>query len=189
MPALSYLREKGLQEPQKIAPTVMSADLMVDDYIPSVTPYRPLWNPHTNSAGGVNHDENLELFYKYLYYSGYDEKDLAKAINENLFEVMAALFGGGRALPSLSRDSQPVTKGEVETEIGKYRNFRNNFNGANASEPLLSYVIVPTKAEPNFNNLDRWYQRDEGKTFGLFKVYGLTPRFVAQLTDPEAVQK
>ncbi len=187
VPALGYLREEGLQKPKKTtAPTVMSNDLMVADYIPTVTSYRPLWNPHTNSAGGVNHDENLELFYKYLYYSGYDEKDLTKAINENLFEVMAALFGGGRALPSLSRDSQPVTKGEVEKEIGKYRNFRNNFNEANASDPLISYIIVPTKAEPNFSNLDRWYQRDEGKTFGLFKVYGLRPRFASQPPDPGA---
>jgi hypothetical protein len=35
-------------------------------------------------------------------------------------------------------------------------------------------MIVPTKAEPNFADIDRWYQRDEGKTLGLFKVYTLT---------------
>ena len=176
MPALVYLREKRALEPKKgDSPTVMTTNLMVADYIPTVTTYRPMWNPHTNSAGGVNHAENLDLFYKYLYYSGFDEKDLAVAIENNLFEVMSALFGGGRALPKLSGESRPVTKYEVDHEINKYREFRDSFDSAKALNPVLSYIVVPTKAEPNFSNLDRWYQRDVGKTFGLFKVYGLTP--------------
>ncbi|MFN0277426.1 MAG: hypothetical protein ACKVRN_02375 [Pyrinomonadaceae bacterium] len=177
IPALSYLRDKAVPRAQNgDAPTIMTTNLMVADYIPTVTPYRPLWNPHTNSAGGVNHAENLELFYKYLYYSGYDEKDLAQAINENLFEVMAALFGGGRALPTLTGEAKPVTRSEIETEINKYRNYRNNFDQAKAGMPELSHIVVPSKAEPDFANLDRWYERDTGVEAGLFKVYNLKLR-------------
>ena len=54
---------------------------MVADFIPTVTSYRSLWNPHTNSAGGVNLAENKELFYRYLYYSGFDEKEYATQLN------------------------------------------------------------------------------------------------------------
>lgn len=177
MPALTYLRDKKIPNAQNgDSPTVMSSNLMVADYISTVTPYRSLWNSHTNSAGGVNHAENLELFYKYLYYSGYDEKDLTQAISENLFEVMAALFGGGRALPSLTGESKPVTRSEIEAEIAKYRDYRNNFDKAKAASPELSYIVVPTKAEPNFADIDKWYERDTGVEAGLFKVYALKLR-------------
>ncbi len=187
IPALVYLRDQEASEPKTSdASTVISTNLMVADYIPSVTTLRPLWNPHTNSAGGVNHDENLELFYKYLYFAGFDEKDLAKAIDDRLFEVMAALFGGGRALPSLTSESRPITKAEVETEIKKYTDFQKKFDRKIAAYPALSYIIVPTKAEPNFSNLDRWYQRDEGKTFGVFKVYQLTQKGAAQSDETPA---
>jgi hypothetical protein len=115
MPALTYLRDSGIKPVNdEAAPTVISTNLTVAEYLPTVTMYRPLWNAHTNSAGGVDHDENRELFYKYLYYSGFDENDLAKAIDERLFEVIAALFGGGRALPTLSSGSMPVTKAEID---------------------------------------------------------------------------
>ena len=101
MPVLTYLhtQEKIDGTPGGRYPAVISTNLMVADFIPTVTSYRSLWNPHTNSAGGVDHAQNKELFYRYLYYSGFDEKDVAKAINDNLYELMAAFFGGGRALP------------------------------------------------------------------------------------------
>lgn len=176
MPALNYL---GNQESSQLPasgryPTVISTNLMVADYIPTVTSYRSLWNPHTNSAGGVNLAENKELFYRYLYYSGFDEKDVAKALDEGLFEVKAAFFGGGRALSELEKGAAPITLAEVEAELKNYAKFRAEFTRAKAVDPELSYIIVPTKAEPKFEKLDRWYQRDEGKEFGLFKVYKLT---------------
>ena len=40
-----------------------------------------------------------------------------------------------------------------------------------AADPELSYVIVPALAEPNFDKLDKWYERDQGKEFGSFIVY------------------
>ena len=175
MPVLQYLhaQEKNEQRVGDRYPVVLSTNLMVADFIPTVTSYRSLWNPHTNSAGGVNQRENKELFYKYLYYSGFDENDVIKAMNENLYELLAAFFGGGRALSALDGSAKPITRAEKEAEIKNYAAFRAGFDHAKAAEPALSYIIVPTKAEPDFQKLDQWYQRDEGKEFGLFKVYKL----------------
>lgn len=175
MPVLQYLHEQEKTERQSgdRHPTVISTNLMVADFIPTVTSYRSLWNPHTNSAGGVNLVENKELFYRYLYYSGFDEKDVAKAMDENLYELMAAFFGGGRALSALDRTAKPITRAEMEAEIGNYAKFRTEFNRSKAAEPELSYIIVPAQAEPDFQKLDQWYQRDEGKVFGFFKLYKL----------------
>ncbi|HMJ08999.1 MAG TPA: hypothetical protein VK468_08340 [Pyrinomonadaceae bacterium] len=170
MPALDRLPE---QTPEGAVPVAVSTNLMVADFIPTATPLRSLWNPHTNSAGGVTSDENKQLLFHYLYYSGFDENDLAKAIDSNLFEIMSGLFGGGRALIDLETGSRPVTANEKEAAIREFRDFRMNFDRSKASSPELSYIIVPTKAEPDYREIDRWYQRGPAETFGLFKVYTL----------------
>lgn len=175
MPALRalHLREADDFIAGSDYPVVMSTNLMVADFIPTVTSYRALWNPHTNSAGGVNMIENKELFYRYLYYSGFDEKDVARAMSENLYEMMAAFFGGGRALAALDGNAKPITRPEMEAEIRNYAKFRADFNRETAANPVLSYIIVPTAAEPDFRKLDQWYERGEGQVFGLFKLYKL----------------
>lgn len=175
MPVLSYLHEQEGTDRHVDGryPVIVSTNLMVADFIPTVTSYRPLWNPHTNSAGGADLIENKELFYRYLYYSGFDEKDVTKAMGDNVFELMSAFFGGGRALSALDKGSKPITRPEMEAEIRNYARFRNEFDSKKAADPELSYIIVPTKAEPNFQKIDQWYNRDEGKVFGLFKLYKL----------------
>lgn len=175
MPVLTYLKGQQAADAaagKQYAP-VLSTNLMVADFIPTVTSYRALWSPHTESAGGVNLKENKELFHKYLYLSGYDEKDVAQAIDENLFELMAAFFGGGRALTVLKKGAVPISQAEMRAELKSYSQFRNEFNASHAAKPEISYMIVTTAAEPDYEKLDQWYQRDEGKTFGLFKIYKL----------------
>ena len=174
MPALNYLREQKNDPSGKVDSfAVISTDLMVGDYIPTATTFRPLWNPHINSAGGINNATNKQLFFHYLYYSDIDEKGLEKAVSDDVFEAMAAIFGAGRALSSLDGESKPVTGEEKESAIREYAKFRSSFDRAKAADPEMSYIIVPVKAEPVFQKLDQWYQRDEGKTFGLFKIYAL----------------
>jgi hypothetical protein len=178
MPVLTYLRdnEPAKSNERSEYPTVLSSDLMVADYIPTVTSYRSLWTPHTNSAGGVDPAENRELFYRYAYFSGFDEKDLGEAIDNNLFEVMAVLFGGGRALPELSGGASHITAQEKQREIAKYKEYVASFNASQAARLRIDYMIVPVKAEPDYKNIDRWYVRDEGQVFGLFKLYHLRLR-------------
>ena len=137
---------------------------------------RPLWNAHTSTAGGVSIAENKRLFYLYLYYSGFTSRDLEDALRQNVFEVTAAIFGPDRALPALGQPDKKISVAEISTEAKKYADFAAAFSAADAANPHLDYLIVPTKAEPDFTNLDRWYQRDNGESTGLFKVYGLTTK-------------
>lgn len=178
MAVLKYLNDSEPAEPSASGeyPAVLSTNLMVADYIPTVTAYRSLWNPHTNSAGGVDQKENRELFYRFIYFSGRGEKDLARAIDEPLYEVVAALFGGGRALPELGGAADTITAREKQAELVKYRDYVAKFNAVQAYAPELKFIIVPAEAEPDLTNLDRWYSRDEGKTFGLFRLYRLTQK-------------
>jgi hypothetical protein len=155
-------------------PAVLSTNMLVADYLPTVTSYRPLWNPHTNSAGGVDERDNRELFYRYLYFSGFGEEELARAIDEPLFEVVAVLFGGGRALPELGGSSEKITALEKRAGIAKYREYVQSFDAPKAYAPELRFAIVPSEAEPDLSNLDRWYTRDAGTTFGVFRLYRLT---------------
>jgi len=175
MPVLKYLHEQEKTEivGKQTYPTVISTNLMVADFIPTVTSFRALWNPHTSSAGGVNVAENKELFYKHLYFSGFNEKDLADALTKNVYEVVAAVFGSERALPALGTEQKPLTKDEIQTEIVKYAEYIAKFDREKAAVTELSYIIVPTKAEPDFQHVDQWFERGAGKEFGLFKVYKL----------------
>lgn len=178
MPVLTYLRDAEPAKPDADGqyPTVLSTNLMVADYLPTVTSYRSLWNPHTNSAGGVTSAENLELFERYAYLSGYDENDLAQAMDDNLYEVMAALFGGGRAVPELATAANRITAREKQAAIARYKNYIAAFDQTHASPPVIEYLIVPVNAEPDYKSIDRWYVRDEGKAFGLFKLFHLERR-------------
>lgn len=154
---------------------VLATNFVTADFIPSIARVRSLWNPHTSSAGGIDINENKRLFYLYLYYSGW-ESELSQALKENSFEITAAIFGSERALPSLGTKTEPVTAQEIQAEVSKYAEFARTFNAQTAASPTLHYIIVPAEAEPDFTNLDRWYLRDEGQIFGLFKVYKLTPK-------------
>lgn len=175
MPALRYIREQAHATPAGgPGGAVLATNFVTSDFIPSVAPARALWNPHTSSAGGIDVAENKRLFYLYLYYSGFNEKDLGEALKMNVFEVTAAIFGSERALPALGEDAKPVTQQEIQAEVVKYTDFAKHIDRSVAGDPALSYVIVPAEGEPDLTNLDRWYKRDEGKNFGLFKVYGVT---------------
>ncbi len=154
---------------------VLATNFVTADFIPSIARVRSLWNPHTSSAGGIDVNENKRLFYLYLYYSGWGS-ELSQTLKENSFEITAAIFGSERALPSLGTKTAPVTAQEIQAEVLKYAEFARTFNAQTAASPTLHYIIVPAEAEPDFTNLDRWYSRDEGQTFGLFKVYKLTPK-------------
>ena len=44
-------------------PVVLATNFVTADFIPSVGTARPLWNPHSSSAGGIGVEENRRLFY------------------------------------------------------------------------------------------------------------------------------
>ena len=157
-------------------PVILATNFITADFIPSVGTARPLWNPHTSSAGGVGIEENKRLFHLYLYFSGYSEKDLDAALTEGSFEVTSAVFGAERALPLLGGDSRPITSEEIRAEIASFAQLTRSIVSQNAYSPVVDHIIVPAEAEPDFTNLDRWYTRGEGQTFGLFRIYRLAPK-------------
>jgi hypothetical protein len=174
MPAISYIQEQEKSSSGSV--TVHATNFVTADFVPTVATVRTLWNPHSSSAGDIDVTENRRLFYLYLYYSGFNGSDLSEALRANSFEVTAAIFGSERALPSLGKGSRPITQQEIVAEVAKYGEFSQRFDQQTAQSPTLSYIIVPAESEPDFSNLDRWYSRDAGQVFGLFKVYKLQPR-------------
>jgi len=162
------------------APVILGTNFVTADFIPSVGSARALWNPHTSSAGGVGISENKRLFYMFLYFSGYGDRDLDAALRANSFEVTAAIFGSERALPSLGTGGISISNDEITGEVARYANFIKELAAQDAYNPAIDHIIVPAEAEPSFANLDRWYKRGEGQTFGLFRSYRLTPTSAVQ---------
>ena len=154
---------------------VLATNFITADYIPTVAPVRALWNPHTSSAGGVDIVENRRLFYMHLYFSGFNDQELCTALRRKSFEATAALFGSERALPELGGGA-PVTPAEMDSECSKFATFSKSIDETSAYSPVLSSVIVPAEGNSPLENIDRFYDRDQGKEFGLLKVYLLTPK-------------
>lgn len=177
IPAIRHIEQREQHKPAgEPSGVVLATNFVTSDFIPTVATLRPLWSSHSSSAGGLDIAENKRLFYCYLYYSGFSDKDLAKALKANSFEVTATIFGSERALPALGQRSASITAQEINTEARLYADFAKNFTKIAASSPVLSYLIVPADEEPNFSNLDKWYVRDGGTVVGLFKVYNVKLR-------------
>jgi len=155
---------------------VLATNTGTSDLIPTVASLRPLWSSHSSSVGSINVAENKRLFHHYLLLAGFTERDVREALRSSSFEMTAALFGSERALPSLGRETDPITNDEIDAEVRLYSDFAHNFTRSSASDPELSYVIVPMSGEPDLRNLDKWYLRDEGTAAGNFRVYNVTLR-------------
>ncbi|MEP7077332.1 MAG: hypothetical protein ABI878_16120, partial [Acidobacteriota bacterium] len=150
VPAIRLIMNKQTERSEPdAAPIVLATNFITSDIVPTISTMRPLWNAHTSSAGGVNVEENKRLFYLYLYYSGYSDKDLSDALTSNSFEVTAAIFGSERALPGLG-SGEAIRPSEIREEAQRYADFVTNFRLEQVSKPALNYLIVPAKAEPNY---------------------------------------
>ena len=155
---------------------ILATNFVTADIVPSISNAVSFWNAHTSSAGGIGVEENKLKFYRYLYFSGYTERDVSEALRAKSFEVTAALFGGERALPVLSSGTKEITESEMTAEAAKYAAFMKTFSADEAYASPLDHVIAPSESETMFENLDRWYTRDQGEEFGLFRLYRLTPK-------------
>ncbi|HEV7799195.1 MAG TPA: hypothetical protein VGO73_13635 [Pyrinomonadaceae bacterium] len=150
---------------------IFTSALAVADSLPTGAPQAQLFVGHMEYYSGVSPAELKERFFQSMYYSGFTEQDLAEAMSEGRFTIMAALFGIGRAIPALSNNQKPITLEEARAELSRYSEYINSFTRERASHPTLSYVVVPTQASSNFSNLDRWYERGPGEQAGLFTIY------------------
>ena len=173
-PAAKYIRDSSEGTTERIV--VHSPNPITASYIPTLVTGRILWSPHLVSGGVVSEEESKQQFYRFLYFSGFTHTELKSALDAKWFEVTAAIFGGGRALPQLGGINHPITIEEIAEEVAKYRKFTETLTIADAHEPSLTHLMVVESEPPNLANIDRWYTRDEGHVAGLFKVYRLTPK-------------
>lgn len=161
-------------------PIVYSTNLSVAGNIPTAAPQGVLWAHHTAAAGVASLDQSKELYYYYLYYSGADEKELAQAMLEGQFNTLSALFGVERVITTLTPDAKPITTEDMRTEVRRYSDFIKTFTRERAARPLVSFVVAPVQAEPNYANLDRWYERDNGERVGIYVIYRVKLRPAGQ---------
>jgi hypothetical protein len=143
---------------------------MVASNLATGAPQGILFAQHTPAAGVASLDETKKLFYYYLYYSGTDERALAQEMVEGRFNTLSTLFGLERVI-TLTPDAKHITSEEMRTEVRRYADFIRSFSRERAAQPLLSYVVAPTDAEPEYVNLDRWYERDRGEHVGIYVIY------------------
>jgi hypothetical protein len=173
-------RDKGmavarrLEELHQSEPTrgvIMPFSLLHGDDLPTVAPQSVLWARHQHVFAGVTWQENKERYYQYLYYLNLDENHLAYSMKNGDFVSMIALFGWGRHTDRLNSEYKPLTYGEIDEEAARYGEYRRNFSLAQAANPALSYIVVPTEWQPDFTNLDKWYERGEAENFGFYTLY------------------
>jgi len=143
--------------------------LELSQAIPTDSPMAVLWSLHSDAFIGLA--ESKERFYRHLYYSGLTPKMVGARMRDDEFWVLVPLFGSERVVEGLVPDFKPITLDEIQEERRRYADFYN-FTREHAANPILSFVVVPNgPALPNFDNLDRWYERDSGEEVGAFTIY------------------
>jgi len=177
VPVARRLDEIGRNEPNPQAAVVMHFGIAEGDDLPTLAPQSVLWARHQHVFAGGTWQENKERYYQYLYYQGISERQLASGIKSgNDFVSVIALFGWGRHTDRLSSEYKPLTFGEIDDEMRKFGEYTKTFDPLKAINPPLNYAITLADSPPDFNNIDKWYERDAGETFGKYVLYRLRTR-------------
>ncbi len=155
--------------------TVFSVDGLFADDMPTVAPQNILWARHQHVFAGLSWGESKERYYQQLYYTGADERTLDWLL-KNDFVSQIALFGWGRHTDRLSVDSKPLTYGEIAAEVQNFKRYIENFSRENASNPLISYVVIRDDDRANLENLEKWYVLDAGEAVGEHTIYSVRLR-------------
>jgi hypothetical protein len=158
------------------AGTVLVADLALADRLPTDAPQILLWAPHMLVFPGVTEKEDRERFFQQLYYLGFTERRIWSGLDNGDWNFYAGLFPYSRLAPAVTGNAAGITPDEIKAQIKEYMNYTASFNRDTAAASNLSYVVVPASQQIDFQNLDRWYQRDNGETVGAFVLYRVTLR-------------
>jgi len=170
LPAAKRLEELAAVEPDPHRTTVLAFDMIQADDLPSVAPQNVLWARHQHVFAGLSWEESKERYYQFLHYQNVDERRLDQLL-KNDFISQIALFGWGRHTDRLSFDAKALTYGEIDDEVANYWAYRQNFGIEQASNPLLSFVVVNNEARTELSVLDHWYERDAGEIIGKYTLY------------------
>jgi hypothetical protein len=157
-------------------PVVLMADLTLADRLPTDAPQSVLWAPRMLVFPGVGESENRERFFQQLYYLGFDEKKLYKELDRGDWNLYSGLFPYSRLSSVIGGSINPISPDELQIQVRNYMSYADSFNRERAVLPALSYVVLAADNEPDYSNLDRWYQRDAGERIGRFVIYRLKLR-------------
>ena len=145
------------------------------DASPALCPQPVLWSPHTPAFSGVTWQENKERIYQLLYFTGFDEasvneRELEKLDYQKVY-LLRSLVGWGHADAAWTVNWQPIKPEEIREELRNYAVYRAGFDRARAAQLPLSHVVTSADEAIDFQNLDRWYERDAGERIGKFMLY------------------
>ena len=158
------------------ASMVLMADLNLADRLPTDAPHSVLWAPRMLVFPGVTETENRERFFRQLYYLGYTEKKFWAELDHADWNFLTGMFAYQRLSPAVNGSAAPITPAELRAQVGSYLDYSRSFNRDRATSPTLSYLVVQADGQPDYANLDRWYQRDAGERIGGFILYRLRLR-------------
>ncbi len=171
MPLAKRLEELAKDDPNPHQTTILSLSIVQSDDSPTVAPQNVLWARHQHVFAGLSWEESKERYYQYLYYENVEAESLAYRMKNGDFFSMIALFGWGRHTDRLSSEAKPLTYGEIDEEARRYGEYRKNFSLQQATNPLISYVVVAHDWKGSLENVDRWYERDNGENLGEYILY------------------
>src|SRR6266496_3261117 len=125
---------------------------------------------------GITDTENRERFWRQLYYLGYDEKKFWAELNHADWNFLTGMFSYSRLSPAVVGSNAPIAPDELRAQIVSYLGYPRGFDRERATSPALTFAIVNAENQPDFTNLDRWYERDDGERIGNFVLYRLKLR-------------
>jgi hypothetical protein len=166
-------RAQGAGVPGQV---VLMSDLKLADRLPTDAPQAVLWAPRMLVFPGVSEAENRERFLQQLYYLGYDEKKFWTELNQLDWNFLAGLFPYNRLSPAVTGSQTPITLAELRAQLETYLDYSRSFDAHQARTPQLAFLVVRADSQPDYANLDRWYQRDAGERIGGFVLYRLKLR-------------
>jgi hypothetical protein len=175
MPIARRLEELARGEENPHQTTTLAFGVVESDELPTIAPQNVLWAHHQHVFAGLTWQESKERYYQYLYYNDLDENHLKNLLLNGDRMSVVSLFGWGRHTNRLTTEAKPLTYGEINEEAARYGEYLKNFDEQKASNPALSYVVVPNDWPPlDFTNLDKWYERGSGEIWGDYTLYQVT---------------
>ena len=173
-PVAQRLAEIGKNDPDAHKRVVLHLGLAEADDLPTIAPQSVLWARHQHVFTGTNWQQNKERYYQLLCYQGVDSRRLAEGMKKDGdFVSMIALFGWGRHTDRLNSAYKPLTLGEIDEEARKYADYCSNFDAARPDVIRLDYLITPADRVEYLGDIDKWYERDAGETYGKYVLYRL----------------
>jgi hypothetical protein len=177
MPVGRRLTELAVGDPRAHQRVVLHLGIAEADDLPTIAPQSVLWARHQHVFAGVTWQENKERYYQLLYYQGMDPRELAQRMKDGGdFVSMIALFGWGRHTDRLNSEYKPLTFAEIDDEAEGFADYARSFTPAKPGVSTLDYLVVPNDYGFDLSNIDRWYARDNGETYGKYTLYKLALR-------------